>query len=264
MADDEPEWQEHRTSSGDPYYYHAEQSKTTWEWPAPTPARASTTVRGLREFVTAEGRKYVFDPTTNTTSWLEDDFSERSGVLPSAKDRASTVFRNRRSTALRSIDLRARAARPTSSRDTTASLDEGSAEQRLEVLALQKLVHARGADGETRLSANAVPQSARLAGLRDELRSAAKTSHRLQSEVHEPEHVIGLHIHNRMAVQSKVAERRGLHEASKERSAARERRLGAEEKKSTRRCSSSCATTRRGSPRSRRAWRTTSSRSWCS
>ena len=55
--------------------------------------------------------------------------------------------------------------------------------------------------------------------------------HRLQSEVHELEHVIGLHIHNRMAVQSKVAERRGLHEASKERSAARERRLGAEEKK---------------------------------
>ena len=101
-------------------------------------------------------------------------------------------------------------------------------------MALQKLVHARGADGETRLSANAVPQSARLAGLRDELRSAAKTSHRLQSEVHELEHVIGLHIHNRMAVQSKVASsrrRRGLHEASKERSAARERRLGAEEKK---------------------------------
>ena len=49
--------------------------------------------------------------------------------------------------------------------------------------------------------------------------------------MHELEHVIGLHIHNRMAVQSKVAERRGLHEASKERSAGRERRLGAEEKK---------------------------------
>ena len=49
-----------------------------------------------------------------------------------------------------------------------------------------------------------------MMGLRDELRSAAKTSHRLQSEVHELEHVIGLHIHNRMAVQSKVAERRGL------------------------------------------------------
>ena len=101
MTDDEPEWEEHRTSSGDPYYYHAEHSKTTWERPAgrvssvasrssaaasrasaATPARAGTTVRGLREFVTAEGRKYVFDPTTNTTSWLEDDFSERSGVLP--------------------------------------------------------------------------------------------------------------------------------------------------------------------------------------
>ena len=252
MTDDEPEWQEHRTSAGDPYYYHAEHSKTTWERPAgcvssvasrssaaasrasaATPARAGTTVRGLREFVTAEGRKYVFDPTTNTTSWLEDDFSERSGVLPSAKDRASTVFRNRRSTALRSIDSAGSGSAPDElSRHTTASLDEGSAEQRLEVLvALQKLVHARGADGETRLSANAVPQSARLAGLRDELRSAAKTSHRLQSEVHELEHVIGLHIHNRMAVQSKVAERRGLHEASKERSAARERRLGAEEKK---------------------------------
>ena len=190
-------------------------------------------MRGLREFVTAEGRKYVFDPTTNTTSWLEDDFSERSGVLPSVKDRASTVFRNRRSTALRSIDSAGSGSAPDElSRHTTASLDEGSAEQRLEVLvALQKLVHARGADGETRLSANAVPQSARLAGLRDELRSAAKTSHRLQSEVHELEHVIGLHIHNRMAVQSKVAERRGLHEASKERSAGRERRLGAEEKK---------------------------------
>ena len=54
------------------------------------------------------------------TQW--QDGRERSGVLPSVKDRASTVFRNRRSTALRSIDSAGSGSAPDElSRHTTAS-----------------------------------------------------------------------------------------------------------------------------------------------